>query len=110
MIDKINLKDNLWIQGFFDDKKCENEYLHIVESNELSIKYGSGKQIEVLYKGKTSEIPENAAKTYVRKMRFSYQTAYLSYEPYLYSPNHFPTAKESIQSACQEKFCIIYKL
>ena len=56
---------------------------------------------ELLCKG--SELTEEIASELVDKMRFSFSKAFLDYRPYIYSPNHFKSAKESFISAVESK-------
>lgn len=67
---KVNLKDNIWIEGFDNISTWNTKLCYFGQVSE--------KQIEVIWRGKTSEIPEEIA-------------------------------KESIQSACDKHYCIIYK-
>lgn len=87
---KTNLKDNIWIEGF-------NSFTG------LSFALVAG--VKPIYSGKTSEISEELAKECVEWSEFDKDI--LSY--YHYS-KAFKTAKESIQSACDKEYCIIYKI
>lgn len=108
---KVNLKDNIWIEGFDTEKLCTNEFWHIIESNELSVKYGSGKRMNILYKGKTQEIPEETAKECVEY--FIQRCKYKNYNPDRLIDGiklmGFNYAQQSILSACDKSYCIIYK-
>ena len=94
---KIELKEGIFIEGSTNLK-----YFYGLEtwlSNHRGI---------ILYKDRTSEIPEEIAKSCVKKSsepitKEGYKN-YFKSEPYWYW-----TAKESIQSACPEEYCIIYK-
>ena len=95
---KVNLKDNIWIEGF--DK------LPIIWELPNHILIDS-----IEWHGKTSEIPEELAKECIQKI--------LPYTSKLYGKDMFcdyskkeigcELALESIQSACPEEYCIIYK-
>lgn len=84
---KNNIKDNVWIEGFYSERLCKNKFWYLVESNELSVKYGSGKEITIIYCGEISEIPEEVIKEY--------------------SPYH--KNKKEIIDYCDQPYCIIYK-
>lgn len=94
---KINLKEDIWIVGF-DDSAKRYDFL-------LSI----GGRKNTIYDGKTSEIPEEIAEKCVyslfgnKESCRDYSKSGVGYESYPF------TAKESIQSACDKKWCIIYK-
>jgi hypothetical protein len=95
-MNKINLKDNIWIEGF---------------DSELNLKYNRRRRI--VYSGKTSEIPEELAKECVQILaKTSLGNFYRNYQYDKPQPVAFTkcTAKESIQSACGKKYCIIYKI
>lgn len=53
--------------------------------------------------GKPNEVKEEDARELVRKMPFSFSDRYLDYKPYIYSPNHFKTAKESLITLLESK-------
>lgn len=93
-----NLKDNIWIEGF------EEEFFQIQLLQVVGIEYDK----EVIYHGKTSEIPEEVAKKCVLNWRtdglYNNYKIESQYEEYM-----FKTATESIQSACDKPYCIIYK-
>jgi hypothetical protein len=96
---KINLKDNIWIEGFDTNEELYNF------KNELCI---VGEELPYIYIGKTFEIPEELAKELVEN-----DGSGVSYKDYDLFRGHLinflETAKESIQSACKEEFCVIYK-
>ena len=104
---KVNLKENIWIEGF---DSVESQY---IRSTDICIDLGN---FSILYEGKTSEIPEDVAKECVEiKGMYPTKTLYKDYIDYTkgqhtnsYKPLYF--AIESIQSACPEEFCIIYKI
>lgn len=98
---KVELKENIWIEGSHSPKYIYG--LEVWLNN-----HGS----EIIYKGKTSEISEELAKEYVELLaKTSYGNFYRNYQYNKPQPVSFTkcTAKESIQSACQSEFCIIYK-
>ena len=95
----INTKDNIWIGGFdtIEAKNDELRYLCHVSENMLS---------ELIYAGKTSDISEEIAKECVDWHEFdSDHKLYYNYD----GTNWKYTAKESIQSACNQEYCIIFK-
>ena len=95
---KIQLKDNIVIEGFDVGQKS------LLYDRILQLR---GRQ-NVIYDGKTSEIPEEIAKECALNWRTDglYNNYKISsqYEEYM-----FKTARESIQSACNQIYCIIYK-
>lgn len=74
----VNTKDDIWIEGF------ESNYLTF--NSAILSSLGISQQ-DIIYRGKTSEIPEEVAIEWNTK----------------------ETARESIQSACPEEWCIIYR-
>jgi hypothetical protein len=106
---KINLKDNIWIEGFDFNTYIQEERL----------RFGCNK---ILYSGKTSEIPEELAKECIIQLVLCKGTKMddgtilqedicFGFKNYKlgFGVVDFETAKESIQSACLQEFCIIYK-
>ena len=93
-----NLKDNIWIEGFDDKYKCEDKKWATTHSYTL--------WRDIVYTGKTSDIPEEIANGCVDCFKNEYYLDYSSEIKYLYE---FKTAKESIQSACSQEYCIIFK-
>lgn len=104
---KTNLKDNIWIEGFNNQgdlgHQCFSFAAYHLNEN-------------ILYSGKTSDIPEELAKECVKwehivlsatAIKTGSGQTYKDYSGekrwYIYS------AKESIQSACSQPYCIIYK-
>ena len=93
---KTQLKDSIWIEGF--DTMQSIDYCELLDAMSLcGIK-------SYIYKGKTSDIPEELAKECVHVGVLTdnckdYQSGF----------NIFETAKESIKSACSQEYCIIYK-
>jgi len=103
---KTNLKDNIWIEGFntaFWENVVGNDPYKTYEGNEL------------IYFGKTSEIPEEIANEYIDIEYFGeYWQGMWEYKGYknfdINTPyDHVHTAEESIKSACNSEYCIIYK-
>ena len=91
----VRLKDNIWIEGFCNIEKYDEMIVSISA---------------ILYHGKTSDIPEEIAKECVKCID-SLGEGYGGYFDYnskdwMY---HLNTAKESIQSACNQEYCIIFK-
>lgn len=93
---KVNLKGNIWIEGF--DKLI---YLNCCSDMGISLD-------DVIFKGNTSEIPEEVAKECVEYVNGVNGIGYRDYLIYT-MVNHKETAKQSIQSACDKPYCIIYK-
>lgn len=108
---KVNLKDNIWIEGFDDMKSQLFKFNYLMNDIDISHSLGNCSSYSSIQCFKTSEISEELAKTICYKKQF-----YLNYalfndlkendwrEPYM-----FTSAKESIQSACSKEYCIIYK-
>ena len=65
------------------------------------------KLINLIYSGKASEISEEIAEEFVEWSEFDKGIK----QYYNYIDDYYPhrTAKESIQSACDKEYCIIYK-
>ena len=108
-----NLKDNIWIEGF--DTNYE------VYSFKDTICF-FGEATPHIYIGKTSEIPEELAKECVIQFGLCKGTqlddgiillgdVYFGFKNYKpgFGVVDFETPKESIQSACDKEYCIIYK-
>ena len=96
---KVELKEGIFIEG-----SSNVEYFYGLEA--WVNHYGSG----VIYQGKTSEIPEELA-SQCCKYQNSYEGEpfYKKYGDVIWTIYPYKTAKESIQSACQNEYCIIYK-
>ena len=93
----INLKGDFWIRGF-----DTNEEVYNFKDSICFL----GEPVPYIYIGKTSEISEDLAKECVDKTRLR---NFKNYKTFRFCGLPF-TAKESIQSACSDEFCIIYKI
>lgn len=112
---KTELKDNIWIKGL--------DSIPILKDIKDSDMLYNG-VLHIIYSGKTSKIPEemlqqvvhssicvNSVDNLVRYADYSSNTVNLKVRGKLTKVNKsFATAKESIQSACNKEFCIIYKI
>jgi len=94
---KIKLKQGIFIEGF-------DESIYLDCASDIGINL-----YVVIYKGKTSEISEELAKICVKYSGNSIKDYTLSKEPHPQVYDNKFNAKESIQSACNQKYCIIYK-
>ena len=95
----VNLKDNIWIEGF-----DMHEVGHFMVTKDRNFIGDIAKKI--IYSGKTSEIPEEIAKECVSELWFL--TEKVGYTNNL-DELEYKRAKESIQSACNQEYCIILK-
>lgn len=93
---KTNLKDNIWIEGY------NNRVYPITALNREDV-------YDVLYAGKTSEIPEDVVKECLAFPLMGDFVDYSSHNSECPSYIAVSTIKESIQSACDKPYCIIYK-
>jgi hypothetical protein len=81
------------------------------------IPYREGKVIPILYEGKTSEIPEELAKELVDTIPHIFYGMRITdtsgnnvlFKNYKINKFVKRSGKRSIQSACNQEFCIIYK-
>lgn len=103
---KVNLKDNIWIEGFDKLSEMQIRLLTLPDSQFKA----------VIYDNKTSEIPEDLVKEICELQDVFNTKEYIDqnvdrYKNYKVTEYTWYdcTAKESIQSACPEKYCIIYK-
>jgi len=104
----INLKNNIYIAGFnknnpFDKKNGENELFNTFHN--LLDK-------DIIYIGLTKDITEEIALNCVNFMNFDSDIIngdYDAYEDYSNFDCWVDTAKESILSACKDKYCIIFR-
>ena len=100
---KTQLKDSIWIEGF--DKLSE---VYAFKDNMCIV----GEVVPYIYIGKTAEISEVLAKECVEILaKTSLGNFYRNYQYNKPQPVSFTkcAAKESIQSACSQEYCIIYK-
>lgn len=93
-MNKTEFKPGIFIEGF----------------NEKDLQVLCGMEVEdsghiLLYEGKTSEIPEELA----RGIMFNPWDMRNGYPDFYNKGFYLKSAKESIQSACSQKYCIIYK-
>lgn len=104
-MNKIKLKDNIWIEGF---DKC-------ILGTQFKLKDGSI-PTNAIYFGKTSEILEELAEECVIINLWEGRIdSYRKYNKENFNikccdDNNCNSAKESIQSACNQEYCIIYKV
>lgn len=112
---KTNIKDNIWIEGFSTPLKRDNRILDFLEKGHCengNWVVDSPEIVEIIYSGKTSEITEEVAKKCVGGWDYAhidYQNIG-EYAGYGGDAGCFRTAKNSIQSACDQEFCIIYEI
>ena len=106
-MNKTELKPGIFIERFDSFEETQECRINMQrEKNNYSI---------ILYQGKTSEIPEGLAKEYVDIDYFGeYFQGMWQYQGYrnfdINTPyDHVHTAKQSIHSACDKEYCIIYK-
>ena len=104
----LNLRGDIWIEGFDDEEDLAVYwYNHMLWDN-----YRGLAKYELIYSGKTSEIPEELAKECVKSVWFETDViggCYMVYQDYGEDDCWLDEATESIQSACPEEYCIIYK-
>lgn len=79
---KVNLKDNIWIEGFDIGFDKSSQILPI--------------GVATIYQGETSKIPINIAKEY---FDYGYDDLEIIYT----------SLDESIKSTCDKEYCVIYK-
>ena len=96
---EINLKGNIYIKGFdknnpFDKKNNDGDFFN---------HFHKLKDENIIYIGKTFDISEDVAQQCVNSINSNH------YEDYTNFNSFVDTAKESILSACKQKFCIIYR-
>lgn len=107
-----NLKENIWVKGFDSKKSWKLQEDNFAESTSIAIKVGNTANIDIIYSGKTSEIPEEVARECVLiDERISYwggvdDIFFVNY----YAKNNSPTytAKKSIESAVTKPDGTIY--
>ena len=95
---KTELKPNIFIEGF----DSESEFRRRMYGRK-----GMSFSVDLIYQGKTSDVPEEIARNSTQRSEFDENII----QYYDYEKDYWPcrTAKESIQSACKQKWCIIYK-
>lgn len=101
-MNKVNLKDNIWIEEF-----CEEEIKNATLDTWC-------KEDDLIWHGKTSKIPEEILEKCVCKIvsnnppdkEIKFRGKYVNYSDYT---KYCDSLKESIQSACKQIYCIIYK-
>lgn len=97
---KLNLKDNIWIEGFTREELfnlSKEDWRDIVDDVSVD---------KMLYSGKTSDIPEELAKECIESiLNDVFANTYKNYN----GKHRKDSPKESIQSACDKEYCIIYK-
>ncbi len=106
---KTNLKDNIFIEGFINERWMNDSIRSYSNSCEMISKNGN-KPIwrYYIYEGKTSDIPEELTKECCiynpsclgNGDRWTTKLDSTSYRP----------ASLAIQSICKEDYCIIYKI
>ena len=92
---KTNLKDNIWIEGF--DTESDLKYHH---------------RRRTIYAGRTSEIPEKLIEECAELLSPNHPISlWRNYKYDKPQPVSIAraTAKQSIQSACDKPYCVIYK-
>jgi len=107
----INLKNNIWIDSFLSLEKVREVADFYSENN-----------IEILAYGKISEIGESLAEVFVQPVGIEKGTVVdenftveedliFGYKNYRdgFGVSEYLTAKESIKSACEKPFYLIYK-
>lgn len=87
----INLKSNIWIEGFITEISWDL-FSDNIEPD------------KILFSGLTSEIIDHV--NYVERMSI-FTPQYRDYKKT--HSDYFETAKESFESACNKKYCVIYK-
>ena len=96
---EVNLKNNIYIKGFeknnpFDKKNNDGDFFN---------HFHKLKDENIIYIGKTFDISEDVAQQCVNSINSNH------YEDYTNFNSFVDTSKESILSACKDKFCIIYR-
>lgn len=100
-MNKVELKNKIFIEGF----DTQWQYRKRLYGNT-----GISNSVELIYQGKTSEMPEELA-SQCCKYHTIYEGSvhYKEYGNITWATYPYIEAKESIQSACNKEFCIIYK-
>jgi hypothetical protein len=89
---EVNLKDDIWL-------------MEIDTNEEMLCKLTELNFNDVIYAGKLDNIKEEIAKKCVDCFRNEYYLDYSCTQDFVFD---FKTAKQSIKSACNKKYCIIY--
>jgi hypothetical protein len=95
----VNIKDNIWIEGFDTIEEMSNKLSHLIIIDNI--------MSELIYSGKTSEIPEELAKECVVSLNNT--CIYVNYKLSTRLVGYFNDVIKSIQSACDQEYCIIFK-
>lgn len=99
---KINIKDNIWIEGFDTDYELDGKLDWFTHNPCCD-------SDDILYFGFTSDISDEFAKKCVCSL---FDDSFRDYSKNGVGYESFPfeTSKQSIQSACDKLYCIIYKI
>ena len=100
---KTILKNKIVIEGFVDDYSRYLRYVELLKESGITDLWKQDDNI--WYSGKTSDIPSELAKNCVEKMSI-FTPQFRAYDKT--HSDYYDTAKESIQSACSLKYCLIY--
>ena len=94
---EVNLKDDIWLMEFDINEEM------LCKLTELNLH-------DVIYAGKldniTEEIAKKCADCFRNNVDDEYYLDYSCKQDFIFE---FKTAKQSIKSACDKKYCIIYK-
>ena len=103
-MDKIRLKDNIWIEGFDSELSAT--------STGSSMWFGKGFE-NLIYAGKSKDIPIDTANesvlAYYLGSNFSgdYEHSEFGIEG---NKKMFATSMDAILSVCEDEYCLIYKI
>lgn len=102
-MDKVILKENIWIEGFVSELSAV--------STGSSMWFGKGME-DLIYAGKTKDIPTDVANESVHAYYLG-SNFVGDYEHCEFGIENvkkmFHTSKEAIESVCNDEFCLIYK-
>ena len=114
----VNLKSNIWIEGFYPDITengfdAKDKLMGFLIKNFFD-KDNLDKLDDVLYEGKTLDIPEDVASmfcdwTFWDEKDQKERRRYYNYGERSVVSYPFLSAKESIESACNAEYCVVYK-